>query len=61
MVEIVNLLQTCPRCGKILVDLTDEGITVRNCNHFVWISDLGSITNDEIHLRQGVKLRLLKR
>jgi len=57
----VKLLRVCPECGQVLFDLTDEGISFRNCNHFVWHSSLGSIANDEAILQGGLDIRLLKR
>jgi len=53
--------QACPQCGRTLFDITEEGIVLQDCEHYRWRTDLDSITNDEIRLRGGMKLRLLRR
>ena len=57
----MEMVKTCPFCGEVLMDLEEERISFRNCNHYVWHSNLGSISNDEIVLNGGMGLRLLKR
>ena len=59
--EKTEIQKFCPICQKTLFRIFVDHIEFQQCEHYVWYSDLGSITNDEIRLKGGLKLRLLKR
>ena len=61
MGELVNIIQNCPQCGQRLLILTNEYAEFRECEHYRWHTNLGSISNDEAVLNGRIRMRLWKR
>jgi hypothetical protein len=56
-----NVISVCPQCGIRFFIVTEQGIMLQNCEHYVWHSNLGTIVNDEIRLQGGIRFRIVKR
>jgi len=59
--ENPEIQKFCPVCQKTLFRISADHFEFRLCDHFIWMTDLGSIANDELMLKGGLKVRLLKR